>query len=155
MILKRRQRDGKLRYGVRIERGGRQVWVGTFDSLAEARKREARARLDRATTTRMTADRWAEHWLEGYRGRVKDSSYDTAKAALAKFVKDFRGVPLTRIDRVAAEKWARANRYRSVVTLLNAAVDAELLDRNPFAGLSHKGEGRKESRRSRSLTWTS
>jgi integrase len=145
MILKRRTRAGKLRYGVRIERGSEQVWVGTFDTLAEARKQEAQARLNRTTTARMTADRWAEFWLEGYKGRVKASSYVTADAALRKFAKDFRGVPLGRIDRLSAEKWARANRYRvaSVVTLLNAAVEADLLDRNPFAGLSHKGEGRK------------
>lgn len=144
MILKRRTKAGKLRYAVRIDRAGKQVWIGTFATLGEAREQEAKARLKRSTT-RMACDRWAEFWLEGYAGRVKRSTYVTSEAALRKFSKDFRGIPLQRVDRLAAERWARANEWRvaAVVTLLNAAVDAELLDRNPFAGLSHKGEGRK------------
>lgn len=145
MILKRRTSRGKLRYGVRVDRAGKQHWVGTFDTLADARHAEARAKADQRSTSRMTCDRYAEFWLEGYAQHAKDSSYDTASSALRRFISDFRGIPLGRLDRIAAERWARANRWRVpvVITVLNAAVDSELLDRNPFAGLSNKGEGRK------------
>lgn len=145
MIIKRKTRNGKTRYGVRLDRPGRkQEWIGTFDTIAEARKQEAKARLDSPVST-MTCDRFAEHWLEGYRPRVKDSSYDTALSSLKGFIEDFRGIPLSRVDRISAERWARKHQWRvpMVVTLWNAAVDAELVARNPFAGLSHKSEGRK------------
>lgn len=144
-IIRRKTRTGKTRYGVKLDRPGRkQEWVGTFDTIAEARKAEAKARLDRPVS-QMTCDRFAEFWLEGYAERVKQSSYDTAASALKKFSDDFRGIPLSRLDRVRADQWARKNKWRVpvVVSLLNAAVDAELVARNPFAGLSQKGEGRK------------
>jgi integrase len=145
VILKRRTKRGKLRYAVRVNRAGKQEWIGTFATLAEARQQEARARAHVSAPTRMTCDKWAEFWLEGYRERVKDSTYATSAAALRRFIEDFRGIPLSRVDRIGAEKWARKHRWQvaAVVTLFNAAFDAELIDRNPFAKLSHKGEGRK------------
>lgn len=145
VILRRRTSKGKLRYAVRIDRAGKQVWVGTFATLAEARKQEAKARSEERVDTRMTCDRYVEFWLEGYRDRQKRSSYDTAASALAGFAEDFRGIPIARLDRIAAERWARKNVWRVpvVVTLMNAAVEAELVARNPFAGLSSKGSGRK------------
>jgi integrase len=145
MILRRKTRAGKVRYGVRIDRGGDQVWIGTFATIAEARQAEAKARLERKTT-RMSCDRLAEHWLEGYRGRVKASTYSTAEAALKGFVDDFRGVPLSRLDAITAERWARSNTWRipTIVTMMNAAVESGLIERNPFKGLSRKGPGRRD-----------
>jgi integrase len=146
VIIKRRTKAGKLRYGVRVDRpGGKQEWVGTFATLGEARREQAKALAEMRSPTRMTCDRYAEFWLEGYAERVKGSSYDTAASALRGFMDDYRGVQLARVDRIGAEKWARKNRWRvpMVVTLFNAAVEAELVNRNPFAGLSHKGQGRK------------
>lgn len=145
MILRRRTSKGKLRYAVRVDRAGKQVWVGTFATLAEARRQEAKARTEQRVETRWTCDRYAEFWLEGYREQRKRSSYDTAASALAGFIDDFRGIPIARLDKIAAEKWARKNRWRvpAVVTMMNAAVEAELLARNPFSGLSSKGPGRK------------
>lgn len=145
MILRRKTKAGSVRYGVRVDRPGRrQEWVGTFDTLAAARKAEARARLE-SPVAAMSCDRLAEFWLEGYRERVKSSSYDTAASALRGFSADFRGIPLARVDRISAERWARANRWRVpvVVSVFNYALEAGLVERNPFAGLSHKGEGRK------------
>lgn len=144
MILRRRTANGKIRYGVRVDRAGKQVWVGTFTTLAEARKRESEARGENLEKP-MACDEWARFWLDGYRERVKLSSYDTAKASLAGFIEDFRGIPLSRVDEIRAERWARENRWRipTVVTLFNAAVKARLVSRNPFAGRSRKGEGRK------------
>lgn len=145
-IIRRKTRTGKTRYAVKLDRPGRrQEWLGTYDTIAEARKVEAKARLG-AGPRAMTCDRYAEHWLEGYEGRVKQSSYDTAASALAKFIADFRGIPLAQLDRVQAEKWARKNAWRVpvVVTVLNAAVEARQIDRNPFRGLSRKGPGRRD-----------
>ena len=94
----------------------------------------------------MSADAYAEHWLEGYRLRHKGSSYDTAESALRGFARDWRGIRLDRIEPVQAEKWARDNRWRVpiVITMMNAAVKDEVCERNPFAGLSHKGPGRRD-----------
>lgn len=145
MIVKRKTKAGKTRYGVKVDRPGRkQEWIGTFATIAEARKAEAQARVSRPVTS-MSVDRYVTHFLEGYAERVKSSSLDAAQSALGGFASDFHGIPLARIDRIQAEKWARKNRWRvpMVVTVMNAAVDAELLDRNPFAGLSQKSEGRR------------
>lgn len=145
MILRRKGKGSKIRYGVRIDRYGRQKWIGTYDTLAEARQAEARARVEVKGRTRMTADAWVDFWLEGYREKVKDSSYDTAEVALRGFKADFRGIPLAAIDPISAEEWARENKWRvpTVVNLMNAATKKRLIEFNPFAGLGHKGEGRK------------
>lgn len=144
MIRKRKSSSGKVRYGVQIRQGDKKLWLGTFDTIADARHVEAQARLGRRGR-QMRSDEFARFWLEGYRERVKASTFDTAETALKGFIEDFRDVPLARLDPITAEKWARPNRWRVpiVVTLLNAAVDAGLIERNPFARLSHKGEGRK------------
>jgi integrase len=146
MILRRKTRAGKVRYGVRVDRAGKQAWIGTFATIAEARKAEAKARLDRRSSP-MSCDRFAEFWLEGYRERRKASSYDTAAAALRGFVDDFRGIPLARVDSITAERWARSNGWRIpvVITMMNTAVEADLIERNPFKGLSHKGPGRRHA----------
>jgi integrase len=145
MILRRKTSAGKVRYGVRVDRASRkQEWIGTFTTLGEAKKAEAQAQLT-APVDRITVNDYVEHWLEQYRERVKASSYDAAASALPKFASDWRGIPLSRVTRTEAEKWAKENRWRVpvVITVMNAAVEAELIDRNPFRGLSKKGEGRK------------
>lgn len=140
-VIRRKTRAGKVRYGVKV--GENQTWVGTFDTRREAKKAEARAMEGRPRS--MSCEKWAEHWLEEYAAQNKDSSYDTARSALKAFTKDFRGIPLDKVDRVRAERWARENRWRVpvVVSLMNAAVEAELVSRNVFKGLSNKGHGRK------------
>jgi hypothetical protein len=59
MIISRKTKAGKNRYGVRIDRAGKQDWIGTFATIAEARQAEAKARLERKTT-RMS---WC--WMSG------------------------------------------------------------------------------------------
>jgi integrase len=144
VIIKRRTKSGKLRYGVRVDRRGEQIWVGTFRSLAEARKEEAKARSSRRMGT-MRCEEFADHFLEGYRERTKASTASAAAAALRPFKKEFRGIPLDRVTQVEAEKWARKTRWAVpvVITLFNAAKRAHLVDENPFSGLSKKGEGRR------------
>lgn len=141
---------GAHRYGVKIESGGHEVWVGTFDTLAAARAAEAQARTerDRPTPTvelAMTCDVWADEWLSDLERRRKHSTYLTARAAIRAFRDDFRGMALHAVSREDAARWARRNTWRvpAIITLMNAAVDAEHIDRNPFRGFSHKGPGRK------------
>lgn len=148
MIVKRKTKAGKVRYGVRVDRPGRkQEWIGTFATLGEARKAQARAQL-RRPAGRQSVDRFVAHYLEGYAARVKDSSFDAAASALSKFATDWRGIPLGRISRIEAEKWAADNRWRvpAVIACMNAAIEAELIDHNPFRGLAIRGEGRRRNR---------
>jgi len=144
VILRRKTSKGKVRYGVRVDKDGEQRWVGTFETLGEARTAEAQARVSPVLSP-MTCDEYADHWLEGYSRRNKGSSYSTAESALRKFKDDWKGIALTAVTRVEAEKWARQNNWRvpAVVSLFNAAVKAELVHRNHFEGLSHKGPGRR------------
>lgn len=146
MIIKRRTARGKLRYGVRVDRGGRQKWVGTFDTLAEARKQEAKAKASRRLGS-MRCDEFVDHFLEGYKAKVKASSYDTAETALRLFKSEYRGIALDQVTEIEAQRWARKNRWRVpvIVTLFNAARKAKLVDDNPFAGIVSKGEGRKNT----------
>lgn len=148
MIIKRKTKAGKVRYGVRVDRPGRrQEWVGTFATLTAARKAQAQAQL-RRSAGRQSVDRFVAHYLEQYAIRVKASSYDAAASALGKFAADWRGIPLARVSRIEAERWAGENRWRvaAVIACMNAAVEAELIDRNPFRGLARKGEGRRRNR---------
>lgn len=105
-IIKRKTKDGRTRYGVRVDRPGRrQEWVGTFDTLTEARTAQATA-LIRKPLTSMTADAYTAHFLEGYRERVKDSSYDAATTALSKFRK-------AAARRQADREWGERKRKKS------------------------------------------
>lgn len=143
-IIRRKTANGTTRYGVKVYRGTKQEWVGTFATLAAAKQAKARALLE-GPVVRMNCDTFAEFWLEGYAERVKSSSYDTAESALAGFIKDFRGIPLNRVDAVSAERWARKNRWRvaAVVSVFNRAVRDKLIRDNPFTGLAQRSEGRK------------
>ena len=142
-IVRRKTASGKTRYGVRTKRDGQVVWHGTFDSLPEAKREDAKQ--SKVRTSLRTADAYTDFFLEGYRERVKASTYDTTESALLGFKRDFRAIPLSRISPTEAERWARENRWRvpAVVTVLNDAVRRREIDHNPFAGLSRKGQGRK------------
>jgi integrase len=93
----------------------------------------------------LTCGEWAERFLARYQRDHKDSSYDTAKSALTAFTKDFGDRPIGDISRLEAMDWAeRVAAYRLPVvdTLFSAAVDAEVVERNPFRGLSRRTRGR-------------
>ena len=68
--------------------------------------------------------------------------------ALRRFKKDFGPRKLESISRIEAEDWAErvpAGVVAVVITLMNAAVRSEVLDRNVFRGLSKKGRGRADT----------
>jgi Phage integrase, N-terminal SAM-like domain len=145
MILRRKQADGTTRYAVRVNRAGKQLWVGTFQTIADARKAEAQARVERDSGA-MTCDEYADFWLEGYRERVRDSSYTTAESSLRAFKVEFKGIPLVSVTPIEAEKWARKNRSKALTvnTMMNAALESELIRRNPFKGKAGRTKGRSE-----------
>ena len=152
MIVRRKTKKGRVRYGVRVHRGGdRHEWIGTFDRLADARAAERKALASRTTRAPApTCDEYARIYLEGYRARLKPSSAATAEAALSGFIRDFGGVKLNEVTPPEAERWARENRWRvpQVQSMFSKSVRERLIDFSPFAGTG--GRGARVARRSRS-----
>jgi integrase len=155
MIRKHKARDGTITYGVRVYRDGERVWVGTFEKLGaahgdpdtEARAAESRAKSRPTSRRAMTCGEYAERFLAEYEDRCKDSSIDTAKRSLKPFLRRFGRVPLADIERLEAKEWAKSVKpsyVPIVVTLMNAAVEDELLERNPFRGLGQRTRGRAD-----------
>ncbi len=150
MILKRGGR-----YGVRVYRDGRQEWIGTYSTRREAKAAERRA-LDADSASMMTVAEFVPDYLARYERTRKGSSADTARSSLRRFEADFGGRRLTEITRVEAIKWADRvppSKLPPVITAINAAVDAELIERNPFRGLSRRSRGAPTSTRRPSGSW--
>jgi integrase len=149
MIRPHTAKDGTKTYGVRVHRGGGNFeWVGTFPTLREARDAHTDALANPRSSTAMTCEEWADRFLARYERDRKDSSFDTARSALRRFTADFGDWPLGEISRIEAMDWAERvapSKVPVVVTLFNAAVDAELVDRNPFRSLSHRSRSRGRS----------
>lgn len=156
MIRRHVAKDGTVSYGVRIYRGGERVWVGTFPKLGaahgdpelEARAAEAAALSAPPRLDRMTWGEYVDRFLVEYARSHKDSSTDTARSSLKRFRRDFGS---RRVDdpigRVEAKDWAVTvppSRLPALVTLMNAALEDELIDRNPFRGLSVRTRGRSD-----------
>jgi integrase len=90
---------------------------------------------------------WAERFLVRYAKERKHSSYDTARSSLKRFLADFGDRPLDSITRLEAIDWAESvppSKIQMVITLFNSAVDAELVDRNPFRGLRRPTRGHSD-----------
>ena len=146
MIRKKRTTTGKIRYSPRVHLGGgKYQLLGTFDAERAAKEAEAKWLLKRGGGRTQRGGEWAEFWLAGYADRVKDSSLQTATAAINCWLKTFGTRRLTTIEPTEAEEWARQHRWAvpPVVTMLNDAARKEVIERNPFAGLSQKGAGRR------------
>jgi integrase len=139
-------KDGTKTYSVLVNRGKRKEWVGTFPSRREARQAEAHALADpKRAANPMTVAEWVERFLARYEREHKESRYDTARAALQRFVADFRDRRLDRISRIEAMEWAERvppSLVPMTVTAMNAALDAELIERNSIRGLSHRCKSR-------------
>jgi integrase len=131
-------------------KGRRYKWVGRFptkkardDAVAAARVELQRA----APSGDLTCSEWAERFLTRYRREHKESSYDAARSGLRRFLADFGDRLLRSINRPEAMDWADRvppSSVPTVVTLFGAAVDAELIDRNPFRRLTHRSRGRSD-----------
>lgn len=150
MIEHREGRDGKMRHRARVYRPGGKRERGPWRTVErQARKDEATLLAARPATEETVAS-YASQFLTDYQRTRKASSADTAERALAAFVKDFGPRRLDSITRMEAREWARGvpqSRIPVVVTMFNRAVDDdELLERNPFRGLSHRTRGRSDER---------
>lgn len=134
------------RFHARVHVGdGKYEMLGSYPSKAAAKEAEAQWLLKTKGRERRTGGDWADFYLEGYAERVKRSSYLTAETAIKRWREKFGSRTLASIDSTEAEQWARANRWAvpPVVTMLNNAVKRDVLDRNPFVGLSSKSQGRR------------
>lgn len=149
MAIRRRKTKGGTSYQVRVHLGdGRYQVIGSYATKNAARDAEAKWLLRKRNREHRRGNEWADFYLAGYRERVKVSSYNAAKNALSRWRETFGTRTLSTITRIEAEEWARENRWAvpGVVTMLNAAVKADVLDSNPFSGLSKKGPGRRHNK---------
>lgn len=146
------------------DESGKQLfhWVGRFDRKRDRDEAVARARAEKPWQTDVlhepTCDEWADRFLARMESgalrtksgrRFKDSSIDTARSSLRAFRAEFGSRTLRSISRVEAEDWAERvplSKLPIVITLMNEAYRAELIDRNRFEGLSRRPEGRKDKR---------
>ncbi len=138
----------------------RYQWVGRFATKRERDAAVAEARIKLAhqsDVSSLTCREWANKWLVRYERDHKLSSLDTARSALRPFCKNFGERPLGEVTRLEAMEWSElvaAGRVPVVITMFNAAVDAELIDRNPFRGLSGAAVAAQTSTRRPPRRWT-
>ncbi|MEA2495757.1 MAG: integrase [Thermoleophilaceae bacterium] len=150
MIEHREGRDGKTRHRARVYRPGGKRERGPWRTVErQARKDEAQL-LAASPANEETVATYAAQFLDDYQRKHKESSADVAERALAAFVKEFGPRRLDSITRAEAKRWARgvsASRIPVIVTMFNHATDEdELLERNPFRGLSRRTRGRADER---------
>lgn len=156
MASKLKQFEGRLYLGRDKSGRERYEWVGRFATEKERDTAVMRRRVEREQEAkqakhpageRITCSEWVDRYLARYERDRKGSSYDTARSSLSRFKADFGDRPLASLERHKASEWAERVppwRVPIVVTLLNAAVDQELLDKNPFRGLGHRTRGRRD-----------
>lgn len=147
-IRKTKSKTRGTRYAARVHLGdGKYKLLAPRPTRAAARQDEANWLIGRETQSRTRGNEFVDFYLEGYAENNKASSLDAATSALGKWKKTFGSRLLASIDETEAEEWAREHRWAvpPVVTMFNYAIKKRVLDRNPFAGLSKKGQGRKYS----------
>jgi integrase len=143
------------RYLGRLEINGEAHFLGYFatkqerQSAREAKRLEVAAKTEVAArppeTVRATVGEYIARYLARYERARKASSYAEARCQLTRLQKAFGERPLGSITRAEAIAWADGkpgSLVKPVVTLFNAAVDEELIARNPFRGLTKYGKGR-------------
>lgn len=153
-------KDGKTHtYLVRVN--GRSY--GTFSerdhgskkaAKAAARLAEANAVTGKATVRRYTVTQYAARFLQRMAdepmksGRTrKSSTMDTLAASLRPFCATYgtrRLTSFTRSEAIDVRGAFRPNTVKAVVQMFEAALDEELVERNPFKGLSPTTRGRRD-----------
>jgi hypothetical protein len=115
----------------------RKRWIGTYETLREARVAERNAARRPVQGSTESCDSFAARWMDDY-PREAPATNRTYRYAVQSFAEQFRDVPLTKIDRVAARACALQNREnaRVVRTLFTDAINDGLHPGpNPFANL--------------------
>lgn len=128
-------------------RRGRQRWVGTRNTYAEAclLEEEASAQV-RAGRAPETCDEFADRWLRDF-PRPAASTNDSYAQVAKMFARDFKGVPLTEVSRSDAREWVAGSAYRvnAMRAMMNDALNDELVTRNPFSSLGlPQSRGRRD-----------
>lgn len=116
-------------------------------SAAVAYKEAVDSGKIRKVTKNYTCDQWVEHWTTapGFK-RPKESTNLTNAERVGKFARDFRGIPMTSVDRAAAREWAAENsgRLGAVRAMFTDARLDGVVAENPFTNLRLPGRtGRK------------
>lgn len=136
------------RFGVRVrDRSGRKRWLGTFDTEAEAQRVEARALLRPTRGGSTTVADWSIVWLSDY-ARAAPATRRTYRYASKRITDDLGSISLEDVDRLAVRRvigdWP-LNTVKVARAMFAGAIDAGLLDVNPFANLRlEQPQGRKD-----------
>ncbi|MCB0863525.1 MAG: site-specific integrase [Solirubrobacterales bacterium] len=148
-IIKRKSKRKKTRYAVKVSRsGGVQEWLGTFDTLKEAKEAERKALSRPGGYRKETCQSFARRWVRDY-PRPRASTNATNANAVRKFSDEarFASLKLDDLDRRTAREWVMENpsQHAALRAMFNDAVRDELCHSNPFADLRlPQSRGRKD-----------
>ncbi len=148
-IIRRKGKRKKTRYAVKVSRsGGVQEWLGTFDTLKEAKEAERKALSKPRGYGKETCQSFARRWVKDY-PRPRASTNATNANAVKKFSEDprFQSLRLDDLDRRTAREWVMENpsQHSALRAMFNDAVRDELCHANPFADLRlPQSKGRKD-----------
>jgi integrase len=137
------------KYGVRVWEpvSQRHRWLGTFDTLKEAKRAEADAAVQPAARGSMTVEQWAARWQEDYaRGAVATRrTYGYACRQIVSDIGSHKLADITRPEAKAlANQWSR-NTTRVARTMFADALRDGLCQHNPFTSLRlETPKGRKD-----------
>lgn len=137
-------------YGVRIYRDKKQVWVGTFPTLKQARAAERDALAKAQPAQVRTVTEFAEWWQQNKTSRNKQPLRGSTKRHYAEmlrpFVADFGSRRMSDITPMEAHMWANAHKgnFPVVRNMFNDARRLGVAVSNPFASLGiEKSQGRR------------
>lgn len=148
-IIPRPLKSGKLHYGVKVYEPSVKngCWVGTYDTLAEAREAKRKAELGRHSGEAMSVEEYFAIWPSTHPRPCADSMA-RYRSSLGPFIETFGRRSLHKIGRVEALQWAArvpVSVSDTVRLFLNDALDDGLLTHNPFAALGlSRPRGRKD-----------
>jgi len=126
----------------------RKRWVGTFDTMREARAAERDAGRRRSVAGRVTCGEYVPLWLAEY-ARPAPATQRSYRYALQRFAAEFDRRRLGEFDRLTARAWANVHpqsNVRVVRAMFNDAINDGLHPGpNPFANLRlEQSRGRKD-----------
>lgn len=148
-IVKRKNKRKKTRYAVKVSRsGGVQEWLGTYDTLKEAKEIERKALSRPGGRRKETCESFAKRWVKDY-PRPRASTNATNANAVRAFSEDsrFASLKLDDLDRRTAREWVmeHPSQHSALRAMFNDAVRDELCHANPFADLRlPQPRGRKD-----------
>lgn len=132
-------------YGVRIYRDKKQVWVGTYPTLKEARAAEREAIMKAQPAQVQTVAEFVAWWTEN-KPRPRASTNRHYMGMLKPLVREFGALRMSDLTPMQAQVWANAHtgNYPVVRAMFNDAKRNGVVASNPFSGLGiQKGKGRK------------